>query len=133
MTGDNIQNNVREELLRGEETMRAAEFLLANSFCNDAVSRAYYACLYYVRALLLTKGLEPKSHHGAMQLLSLHFIKDGPLSSQAGSDFGHLQTFRELIDYKASAVFTNEQASGELERARSFIRACDAVIGTKPA
>lgn len=32
MTGDNIQNNVREELLRGEETMRAAEFLLANSF-----------------------------------------------------------------------------------------------------
>ena len=128
MTGDNIKLNVREEMERGKRTLQAANLLWSNGFHNDAVSRAYYACLYVARALLLTKGIEPKSHHGTVQLLSLHFIKDGPLDTQAGSDFAHLQSFRELGDYNASAEFTRDQAAEELERARSFIQACMAVI-----
>jgi hypothetical protein len=41
----------------------------------------------------------------------------------------HLQSFRELSDYKASVVFTREQAEEKLERARSFIRACTVLLG----
>jgi len=77
MTEENKKINIQEEMKRADESMRAAHLLYENNFLNDAISRLYYFILYNVRALLLTKGLEPKSHEGALRLFSLHFIKAG--------------------------------------------------------
>ena len=128
MTGDNIKNNTREEMARGDHTLTAAETLIASKFYNDAVSRAYYAMLYYARALLLTKGLEAKSHYGTYQLLNLHFIKDGHLAAVHGSNFAHVQSYRELSDYEATTVFDEAQARQEIETARKFMAACRELV-----
>src|SRR3972149_4217211 len=80
MIEENKKENIREEIKRAKEAMRAANLLFDNGFFNDAVSKLYYFLLYNVRALLLTKGLEPKSHEGALRLLGLHFVKKGIFS-----------------------------------------------------
>lgn len=124
MTGDNIQANIKEEIERGTECLRAAVHLLNGGFFNDAVSRSYYAAFHYARALLLTKGLEPKTHRGVIQMVGLHFVREGVLSEQAAADLSHLETFRELSDYNMAANFDETQAKEEIERARRFMDAC---------
>ena len=76
MIDKNKMENSRVEIERASQTMSASTLLFNNNLINDAVSRLYYFLLYIIRALLLTKGLEPKSHEGALRLFALHFIKE---------------------------------------------------------
>jgi len=75
MNEENKKANIREEIERADEAIKAADLLFDNGFLKDAVSKLYYSLLYCIRALLLTKGLEPKSHEGALRLFGLHFVK----------------------------------------------------------
>jgi uncharacterized protein (UPF0332 family) len=131
MTKNNGRRNAIREVARAEETLAEARHLLAGGFYNGAVSRAYYAAFHWVRALLVTRGLQSKTHRGVIQLFNLHFVKDGPLSIQVANHLSQLETLRELGDYSASARFTKTQARAELARAAAFIAACRPLI--KPA
>lgn len=66
MNEENKRENIREEIDRANEAIRAANLLFENGFVKDAISKLYYSLLYSVRGLLLTKGLEPKSLFCAM-------------------------------------------------------------------
>jgi uncharacterized protein (UPF0332 family) len=77
VTEDNRKENIRAELDRAAEAIAAATLLYENGYISDAVSRLYYFVLYNIRALLLSKGLEPRSHEGALRLLGLHFVREG--------------------------------------------------------
>ena len=108
MMEENKRENIREEIERATEARKAAELLFSNDFIKDAVSKLYYFLLYSIRALLLTKGLEPKSHEGALRLFGLHFVKQGLFISQDSHIFSKLVKFREEADYNPSYVFTKE-------------------------
>ena len=108
MMEENKRENIREEIERATEARKAAELLFNNDFIKDAVSKLYYFLLYSIRALLFTKGLEPKSHEGALRLLGLHFVKEGLFISQDSHVFSKLMKFREEADYNPSYVFTEE-------------------------
>jgi len=88
--------------------MEAATVLFNHGFFNEAVSRLYYFVLYHIRALLLTMGLEPKSHEGALTLFSLHFVREGLFEAQASHLFSKLMKYREEADYNPSYVFVRE-------------------------
>jgi uncharacterized protein (UPF0332 family) len=108
MIEENKRENIREEIERATEARRAAELLFSNDFIKDAVSKLYYVLLYSIRALPLTKGLEPKSHEGALRLFGLHFVKEGLFMSQDSHVFSKLMKFREEADYNPSYIFTME-------------------------
>ena len=108
MIEENKRENIREEIERATETRKAAELLFSNNFIKDAVSKLYYFLLYGIRALLLAKGLEPKSHEGTLRLFGLHFVKEGIFFSQDSHVFSKLMKFREEADYNPSYIFTKE-------------------------
>jgi len=108
MMEKNKRENIREEIERASQTMSAATLLFDNNLINDAVSRLYYFLLYNVRALLLTKGLEPKSHEGALRLFALHFIKEKLFEPKDSHVFSKLMKYREEADYNPSYVFTKD-------------------------
>jgi len=109
MTEENKKINIQEEMNRAKDAYTAFELLFHSGLMNDAVSRLYYFVLYHIRALLLTKGLEPKSHEGALRLLSLHFIKTGILDTTCSHLFSKLMKYREEADYNPSYVFKKEE------------------------
>ncbi len=121
MTPPNRRENARREAALGDDALQAAEALLGLALPNDAVSRAYYAAFHYARALLLSGGLEPRTHRGVFSLLEEHFEKTGQLSPAALSSFARRQTFRGLADYDASERLTAERAQEEVASARSFV------------
>jgi uncharacterized protein (UPF0332 family) len=108
MIEENKRDNIREEMERALKAMGAASILFDNGFLNDAISRLYYSLLHYIRALLLTKGLEPKSHEGALRLFSLHFVKEGVFEPADSHIFSRLMKYREEADYNPSYMFTKE-------------------------
>ena len=108
MNEENKKENLREEIQRANESLKAAELLFENGFTKDAVSKLYYTLLYTVRAMLLTKGLEPKSHEGALRLFGMHFVKQGVFEAKDSHVFSKLMKYREEADYNPSYVFTPE-------------------------
>lgn len=118
MTNDNRRRNIAAELLRSRECLLAARALVDQRLGNDAVSRAYYAAYHVARALLLTLGLEARTHAGLARLLKLHF--EARVGEEQVSAFARLQTFRHAADYDAETRFEAEEASGEVEKAEEF-------------
>jgi uncharacterized protein (UPF0332 family) len=68
VTEKNKHENMKEELARASVALGAADLLHQNGFNNEAVSRLYYYLLYGIRAVLLSEGLEPRSHEGVLRL-----------------------------------------------------------------
>jgi uncharacterized protein (UPF0332 family) len=131
LTDENRRHNARAEAGLGDDALAAAEALLAALLPNDAISRAYYAAFHYARALLLARGLEPKTHRGVLSLLAEHWEKPGGMSRDAISALARLQTFRGLADYDASARLTDERAREEVQSARGFVVLARAVLGSE--
>ena len=80
--------------------------------------------------MLFTRGLESSTHRGVIQLLGLHFVRNGTLPPEAGSVLAQLEGSREVCDYAASVRFTAEEAQEALTQAESFIAMCRPCVGT---
>ncbi|MBC8156096.1 MAG: HEPN domain-containing protein [Bacteroidetes bacterium] len=66
---------------------------------KGACSRAYYAYFDTVRALLATVDVETRSHSGAHNLFSQHFVKNGPFTAQDSRFMSRLFLMRQSSDY----------------------------------
>lgn len=128
MTPENRQVHVEAEVRHGENALRAARELLRLALYNDAVSRVYYAALHFARALLLTEGVEPKSHAGVSTMLGLHFIVPGRLVPERAKDLSRLEQFRTEADYNRFFVFTLESAEEEVAAAERFAAAARSLL-----
>jgi uncharacterized protein len=122
MTEENRRRNLRDEVERADQALRAAQALLDVGLHADSVSRAYYAAYPLLRALLLSRGMEPRSHSGAIHLFNTEFVRPGLLPSSHNRLLGGLQRARELADYDPAVAFSAEDAAMNLEDARSFAR-----------
>jgi len=123
MTLDNQRTNIAEELRRSDEALAAAEALLTAGFPTDSVSRAYYAAYHALRALLLSRSLEPRSHSGAIALFARELVRPGHMPSSYSRLLAGLQRSRELADYSAALSFSPDDARAQIEEARSFVAA----------
>lgn len=124
MTEENRRANIEVELEKGDNSLRAAEALLALALWDDAVSRAYYAAFHHVQALLLSEGLEARSHGGTHDLFYLHFARSRRVDGEIAKRFAGLQKYREQADYARAFRFSEAGARAELDSARAI---CEAV------
>lgn len=93
------------------------------------ISACYYACLHVVKALLATRGIAADTHRGVRQLLSLHFIKDGPLTVELGRDYGRLMADRDLADYGLGAPLDLAVGADSVRLALSVLRPLFVALG----
>jgi uncharacterized protein (UPF0332 family) len=106
---------------KAEQKLAVARKLLASSDYDDAVSRAYYAAFHAVRALLLTAGQNPTTHHGAVTLFNLLFIKTGKFDRELGRFFTNLKDDRETADYELFANVDHALAETAIMEAARLI------------
>lgn len=126
MTEDNKKRNIADARRRADEALRAADALRGLGLHSEAVARAYYAAFYALRALLLTRGLEARTHAGAIHLLNVEFIRPGLFPASFNRLLGGMQRVRELADYDLAAVFTEAESTTAVDEASTFMRAvCD--------
>lgn len=105
MTDENKKKSISAEIERAGDCLKEAEVLHKHDLHAGATSRLYYYVFHLVKALLLSRGLEPKTHEGALRLLSLHFVKTEILDTQTSHIFARLMKYREEADYNPAYVF----------------------------
>ena len=88
---------------------------------DDAISRAYYAAFHAAKALLTSAGEQPRTHHGAVTLFNLLFVKTGKMSKRAGRFFANLKDDREAADYDLFSFADADTARDAVEEAESII------------
>lgn len=120
MTGDNRRRNIAEEVARAEESLRAAKALLELGLHADSISRSYYAVFHVLRALILSRDIEPKTHAGAIHLFNQEFVRTGVVPNSHNRLLAGLQRARELADYDAAVSFSADDAGAEFSAATSF-------------
>jgi uncharacterized protein (UPF0332 family) len=108
------------ELKRGDDSLRSAEVLNNEGLCLDAMSRCYYALLHYARAMLLSRSIVPKSHHGVFLMFNQQFIKTNEVTQEYGKMLARQQKLREEADYVTDSSFSSEDVAAALKDAGKF-------------
>ena len=121
MSEERIQK-IQLEIEAGNESLDAVKTLMEKGLYRSAISRTYYGLFHYIRALLYTQGLEPKSHEGLEHLFGLHFVKAGRVDSGSAKLLARLQKYREQSDYGLVTVFTKGDVEQELSEVERFVR-----------
>jgi len=129
VTDANKNANVEIEMERSGECLRAARILLDAGLLHDAESRLYYAIYHAAVALLLTEGVEPRSHAGVTSLLGLHFVRPGRLASEDARLFARIQKYRVEADYARGFVLTETGVREDLAACDGFLERVHAEIG----
>lgn len=120
MNETNRVANARAEIEASEEALLAAAALLEGGLLRSAVSRLYYGMLHLVRALVLSRGFDPRTHEGVETLFALHFVRPGLVDLRFGNAFAHLQKFCEQADYGPMLALTPEGVARDLATVKEF-------------
>ena len=92
-----------------------------NGFYNTAVNRMYYACYYAATAMLISLGVEVKSHDGVRLNLGKYVVMKGRLLPELGRFYSRLFSKRSTGDYDDFINHTLETVDDLLPQAKEFI------------
>jgi len=121
VTDANRRVNVASEFVRADESMQAARLLVEAGLLHDAESRLSYAIYHAAIAVLLTEGVEPRSHAGTVSLLGLHFVKTGRMGTEDARLFARIQKYRIASDYGRDFPLTLDALREDLEACEGFL------------
>jgi uncharacterized protein (UPF0332 family) len=111
----------KDEMARAADEVKAATALHEKGFYFKSVSSAYYAIYHAAKALLLLKGVDPKTHEGVERMFSLYYIKTKEFELSGGKAIGRLMKMREEADYYPEVPFTPEESQEAIKMAADFI------------
>lgn len=119
---------VRYRMENAQKTLLEVAVQIENEFYNTAVNRMYYACYYAVCALLIAYKIQTKSHDGARQMFSLHFVKTGIVPKHFGRFYNNLFDERTTGDY--DDLFDHDLATCEeyYPMAKDFVAAINQLV-----
>ncbi len=123
----------REELVyyrfsKAKEAISDALELTGRKKWNLAINRLYYGCFYGVIALLADREIYTKTHMGAKQMLSLHFVKSGEFSKELSDLYSKLFSMRQSGDYEDFCEYEEEDVLELIAPANEFIKAIEQIL-----
>jgi uncharacterized protein (UPF0332 family) len=121
--------NARAEIEASDEALSAAESLLGDGLLRSAVSRLYYGMFHLVRALVVSRGFDPRSHEGVETLFGLHLVRTGVVDVRYSKLLAHLQKFREQADYGPVLALAGEEVARDLAAVRDFASEARRLLG----
>ncbi len=131
MTPQENKELIKYRFDKGRETFAEAEVQLKNELWNVAVNRLYYACFYAVSAVLASKEIYTKTHAGAKQMFSLHFVKTGIVNEVLGDFYTEIFSLRQSGDYEDYCDYEEEDVLPLFAPAKDFIDLIEQILYKK--
>ena len=119
---EEVRKLVEYRIAQARETLTVAKKLQTDQYYRDAVNRAYYAMFYCGLGLLATRELGSSKHSGVLSLFSLHFVKTGTFSKEAGRFLREAFELRQQCDYREFVDIQPQQVSEIIDHADEFIQ-----------
>ena len=121
------EEEIAANLERAEASIRAAQGLVVESYCDFAASRAFYAAT----AVLLCEELEFSKHSGVIAFIHREFVKTKRLDKKYGKNLNWLFELRGVGDYGATIHVSRRDAEKAIRVAEEFLRAIEGLIREK--
>ncbi len=118
------ESDVEEELRKAKLDLARAQRDLRENDPDGVGHSAYYAVFHAVKAALLTRNLEAKTHRGVQALFSQHFVKPAVVPSDYGAWLSRLETLRYHADYPDQWGYEpldRKQVAAALTRAEEMV------------
>ena len=109
-------------------TLKEAEDMIDTKHWNLAIQRLYYACFYMASALLMSRGINARTHNGVVGQLGQNFVSKGFLTKDEGRLYSRLLQNRITGDYNDFFDFTREDVAPLLEPTRNLLIKIDELI-----
>ena len=109
-------------------TLKEAEDMIDTKHWNLAIQRLYYACFYMASALLMSRGINARTHNGVVGQLGQNFVSKGFLTKDEGRLYSRLLQNRITGDYNDFFDFTREDVAPLLEPTRNLLMKIDELI-----
>lgn len=116
------------ELEKAHKTFDDMEFCAKEQKWEAAANRLYYALFHAVSALLISGGLNVKSHRGILSLFGQHYVRTGLFASEDGSLLSDLVIMRDNADYNLFFEATQEKIFPYIEPTKSLIKKIEMYI-----
>ena len=116
-----ISEEIKLHLKFAEEELASANALFELGYYRDAISRAYYSMFHAAKALLLTKGINPKKHSGVVKMFGLHFVTEGFIEEIYVKALSRAFALRSRADYDIYYSPASEEAREIVESAEAFL------------
>lgn len=114
------QKEIESLLKMSEENLRDARSLFKSGSYRSTISRAYYVFFDIAKAALLTKGITPRSHGGAIAKFGEVFVKTNQVKGDYGRAFNRALEIRMEADYEALREFSKEETEEIIQEAERF-------------
>lgn len=121
LTDDQRRDIVHYRIENAQKMLFEVESHRENGFYNTAINRMYYACYYAATAMLVSLGVEVKSHDGVRLNLGKHVVMQGLLSPELGRFYSRLFSKHSTGDYDDFVNHTLETVDELLPQARLFV------------
>lgn len=119
-------------LAKARRYLKSAKLLLQDGDYESSVSRSYYAMFYCAQAALLTRGMTFSSHKGVISAFGEQFVKTGVFPRESGRELNKAFEKRQLGDYEAVPVVSDEDAHDVLIGATEFCATIELWISESP-
>jgi len=106
---------------KAKQSLNASKYLLTGGYYDFALSRAYYAMFYIASAILLGDNLTFSKHSGVISAFGREFAKTGRVPVEFHRQLKEAQDLRNLGDYGAVNLISQEEAELQIQRAEAFV------------
>ncbi|WP_370590709.1 HEPN domain-containing protein [uncultured Bacteroides sp.] len=128
MAKEEIEAVVAYRKEKAYNTLKEAEDMIDTKHWNLAIQRLYYACFYMASALLMSRGINARTHNGVVGQLGQNFVSKGFLTKDEGRLYSRLLQNRITGDYNDFFDFTREDVAPLLEPTRNLLIKIDELI-----
>jgi hypothetical protein len=122
------KQHISYRIKRARETYQDALLLFEKKSYNSSINRLYYAAFYATIALLLSKGIEIKSHTGVKQKLGEEFVLKKMISKDQAKTYSLLADYRHKGDYDDLFDFDPDIVARLLTPVKEYIDRAEELI-----
>ena len=119
---DKIPSRIKQLLSLAQRALFTAQGNLVSGDLRATVNRAYYAIFYAASAVLLTKGVEPRTHSDAIRAFRAHLVKSDLIETEYSHMYGEAWVIRRDADYVIELPVGLAMAETALNQARRFVQ-----------
>ncbi len=131
---------ITQEMKLACEMFSDAQLMYKSKRYKSCVNRAYYAMFHAVKAILSLKGIDCKTHMGALNKFGQYIVKKGILNEKFAKSLHRSYRLREKSDYAPIFEITKGEAQQVVADADAFVKGVASLLkiesaekkGTKP-
>lgn len=122
------QKGIADLIEKARTSLRAAQLLFNDGIFDFSASRSYYCMFYAAEAILLTGNLAFSKHSAVIGAFGREFVKTGLVPGTLHEYILKASELREMGDYGAPGLISQQKAQGLIQQAREFIDKIEAYL-----